>query len=353
MVPRDILALLRVAILLVVGCQGICPPLPAEPVEQANKPICEMENSTSVAAVLFLPKSNRLVQGGGYVFGPGELTFCEATTLKSILVRKDHKLAIWALAASPDGSKVATGGGYGEVKVYDAKSGDVLADLNASGKDRDGCYTNALAFSSDGRLLASGACAVVKLWDMKTMKELVSVPGVETAPHGLAFSPDDKFLVFNDWKAIRFWDVEKGREAFKIPKNASSINDSKLLFTPDGKSLIYSCDDEDLSLIHVWDLEQKKETRVFKGHTRFLSGNEVAVIALTLDREGKYLISGGGDETVRIWDLASGKQLVCLTGNKAIIRGLAVSAGNKYLVACSDKLIRVWDLQKLLKDASK
>ncbi len=124
---------------------------------------------------------------------------------------------------------------------------------------------------------------------------------------------------------------------------------SGLAFTPGGQRVLASGDGDDCSLIREWDLESKKQTRVFKGHARYLRGLEVGVITLTLDREEKYLLSGGGGETVRIWDLASGKEIACLGGNKAIVRSIAVSEGNKYLVTCSDKLIRVWELQQILK----
>src|SRR5262245_50283671 len=123
----NILPGLGVALLLIIADQGTRVSPPSEPGGSADKPICEKENSLhrSVTAAIFLPKSDRLVLGGGYWAGPGELTFCKTTTLESVLLRKDHKLSIWSLAASPDGSKVATGGGSGEVKVYDAASGKV------------------------------------------------------------------------------------------------------------------------------------------------------------------------------------------------------------------------------------
>ncbi len=106
-------------LLLVFACGA------SAPAASASRPVCQMTNTlyTSVSAALFLPRNDRLVLDGGYWLGPGELSFCETTTLKPMRVCKDHKLSIWSLAASPDGKHLATGGGFGEVKVYDADSG--------------------------------------------------------------------------------------------------------------------------------------------------------------------------------------------------------------------------------------
>lgn len=133
--------------------------------------LCQRENCPypSVGCALFLPRSDRLVLGGGDWLGPGELAFSVTTSLKREKVLTEHKLAICSVAASPDGSRIATGGGFGEVKIYDSKTNKVLAHLDAGGE-----YTDALAFSSDGRLLANGAMGAVTLWDVKTHKTLFS-----------------------------------------------------------------------------------------------------------------------------------------------------------------------------------
>lgn len=333
-----------VLLLFVFLGQGTFSSAPHDPGEQTPKPICEIPNPRFVHVAAFLPTNERVLLGGGDCFGPGELRLCKISTLEPERIQKEHQWSIWSVAVSPDGTKIATGGGFGEVKVCDALSGKVLAHFDAGGD-----YTYALAFSSDGHLLANAACASVKIWDMQTLTELARVPNVKSAPHGIAFSPDDKLLVFTDDREVRFWDVKTRKDAFKIP----GVSASPILFTPDGEDVIFSGDLEEPGLIRVWNLKAQKQTRVFKGHANTFRGSTAAVIALARDKQGKYLVSGGGDQTVRLWELATGKELLCLSDHKAIVRSVDISKGNQYLVTCSDVLIRVWDFKQLFKVASR
>jgi WD40 repeat protein len=91
----------------------------------------------------------------------------------------------WALAFSPDGSRLATGFGAGFVKVYDAATGEESLSL-----PHHGGRILSVAFSPDGTLLATGGLDPPTLWDLATGQVLGTFPGNTAMVNGLAFSPD-------------------------------------------------------------------------------------------------------------------------------------------------------------------
>ncbi|MGH9455788.1 MAG: WD40 repeat domain-containing protein, partial [Terriglobia bacterium] len=105
--------------------------------------------------------------------------------------------------------------------------------------------------------------------------------------------------------------------------------------TPDGKQAVSASWDNTLK---VWDLTSGKELRTLTGHTGW-----VTAVAVTPD--GKQAISGSEDKTLKVWDLASGKELRTLTGHTGAVTAVAVTPDGKQAVsASSDNTLKVWDL---------
>jgi pleiotropic regulator 1 len=67
------------------------------------------------------------------------------------------------------------------------------------------------------------------------------------------------------------------------------------------------------------------------------------VRSLDVDPDNQYFVSGGGDRTIKIWDLASGTLKVTLTGHISAVRGLGLSSRHPYLFSCGeDKMVKCW-----------
>ena len=79
---------------------------------------------------------------------------------------------------------------------------------------------------------------------------------------------------------------------------------------------------------------------------RVISGHLGWVRSLTVEPGNQWFVSGAGDRTIKIWDLASGTLRLTLTGHISTVRGLAVSPRHPYLFSCGeDKTVKCWDLE--------
>jgi WD40 repeat protein len=105
--------------------------------------------------------------------------------------------------------------------------------------------------------------------------------------------------------------------------------------TPDGKRAVSASYDNTLK---VWDLASGKELQTLAGHSHWVNA-----VAVTPD--GKRAVSASRDQTLKVWDLASGKELRTLAGHRAEVYGVAVTPDGKRVVSASkDRTLKVWDL---------
>lgn len=108
-----------------------------------------------------------------------------------------------------------------------------------------------------------------------------------------------------------------------------------IAFSPDGRQAVSGSEDR---TVRLWDVASGRELRRFDGHAK-----DVAAVALSPD--GLQVISGGDDRVLRLWDVGSGRELRRFEGHTDKVRALAFSADGKFVISGShDGTVRLWDV---------
>jgi WD40 repeat protein len=230
-----------------------------------------------------------------------------------------------AVAFSPDGKRLASGGEFEPIFLWDPKTGKEMQTLpNPSG-------VWALAFSADGKLLAVvGATEFFYLWDPATGKEMGRLEVTRGCVRDLAFAPRGHLLVTADMDCARLWNAAEKKMLHTLETEKAAVH--AVAFSPDGRSVAAACDD---AMVRVWDTTGKLRYRL-KGHAGDIK-------AVRYSRDGKHLVTAGPKETC-VWDTAKGKSLGGL-GKTPVGAGSAAFSPDGKLLALGtiDGRVRLWD----------
>jgi WD40 repeat protein len=192
-------------------------------------------------------------------------------------------------ALNPQGTLVAAGCHEGPVRLWDARTGQAVAEL--AGHEKGSID---VAFSPDGTQLATtGFDGTVRLWDVATRTPRALLRGHTKAVWRVAYRADGGLLASaSSDKTVRFWNPQTHAERGFVPLGSLVYG---VAFSPDGTRLAAGCADNTIRLI---DVARRQEVAELRGHADY-------VHALAWSPDGKRLVSGSGDFTVRVWDTLS------------------------------------------------
>jgi WD40 repeat protein len=235
-----------------------------------------------------------------------------------ILTFKGHSGWVSSVAFSPDGKRLASGSHYGGLKLWDAASGqEILTLTGLSGPvysvdfdsvDFDSVGVNSVAFSPDGKRLASGSFqGALKLWDAVSGQEILTFKGHSGRVDSVAFSPDGKRLASGShYGGLKLWDASSGQEILTLKGHSAAV--LSVAFGPDGKRLASGADDGTVKLFDArpWTAELRTEREAL-GLVIFLSekglSKEAGLKAIATDGTITDLVRQRGLELAPLyWD---------------------------------------------------
>jgi len=283
----------------------------------------------------------------------------EVASGKEVGLVAGHSSAVANLALVPDGKTAISRGQDHTVRIWDLASASqqqqfaVPAAMHA-------------AFSADGQLLALGNLGTLHVWDARAGKEIKQWKGHDKGLVGMALSGDGKVLASRSRdKTIRLWEARTGKELHNIadPVDAGGANpggavgaanfdsnDLSLLFAPDG-AILAALPTGGLSgyyfpqrpapkdnTIRLWDVATGKMIRRFDENKSFM-------ITSAYSPDGRTIATANSNNTISLWEVISGKErLQFKTDTTRHIHALAFSADGKFLVGGGpDATVRFWD----------
>jgi WD40 repeat protein len=245
-------------------------------------------------------------------------------------VRRIHSTRgrFYAARFSPDGQLLATTTPYDvAVQVFETATGRFVHRFSAP-RNVDGC----LAFSPDRRLLAVGnRCGRCELWDLANGRPLGLYQGPPCSDGGFLFTPAGRLLRWGaDGVAVHVWDGKSGTVLSPLAGHSESVR--SVAFALDGRT-VYSAS----AAGHVcqWEAATGKELQSIHLQTVNLPdvGNEPP-LEVCLSPDGRYLAAASFERPLRLWDLATGRQVRVFKTDLPIPDGvLAISQDGSLLAA--------------------
>ena len=343
----------------------------------------------TVRVAVFSPDKSLLASAGS----SGAIRLWDIDTGKLRTTITGHTSPVTSIALSPDGSTLATGNydqliqlwdlltqqhkgtipdvknPYGSSVVAYSPDNTILAEgrmdsvrlLDINTLQQKVSLTghrgsiDTVAFSPDGRTFAIGARydKKIHLWNVHTGEQKLTLKGYTDRIYSLAFSPDGATIASAETlspgeEAIRLWDTKTGTLHKTLANLINPIRGQRLpvisiAFSPDGKtvaSLDVSSD------VQLWDVETRKHNTTLKANLEDIYGYYGENSAIAFSPDGTTLVSTGLHFTINVWDVETGKHQKALKGHSGRVTSLEYTADGTTLASASkDGTVLLWPMK--------
>lgn len=238
---------------------------------------------------------------------------------------------VTALAFSADGRVLASGHDDGRVRFWDAATQQFLGEIAAHP-----AAVSAIAFAPAGdRVATAGEDRAVRVWDADSHQKIAKLLSHTDRIPALAWSPDGALLVSAGWDtSARVWDGTNPDPVMLLNSHSDQV--LAVAFSPDGRLLATADSDDD---IHLWsDPSAGTVGHVLRGHA-----DEIRCLAFSPD--GARLASAGADRVVHVWDVRDGRLIAGPNPKgKHFVAAFPGPGGSLRLASTGGPAFRVWDV---------
>lgn len=316
----------------------------AHPPATEAKPADVMAKLPKIAPKAAVPKAihalafsarAKLIAAGGF----GSVQLLDPQTRESVRVLKDIAGKVNALVFSADGQSLfAAAGDAGVTGVayqYRVSDGTLVRKFEGH---TDALY--ALALSPDGMTLVTGGYdQAIRFWNLADGKEARLLKGHNGGVFGLCFRPDGKVLASASAdRTVKLWEVATGKRLDTLSQPLKEQN--ALAFAPDGKTIAAGGAD---SRIRVWSVTSS----AFEGSNKLLAtrfAHEGTILNLAYSSDGQTLISTASDRAVKLWAVSTLTEREVLDKQSDWSPGLALVDGNRLAVGRLDGTLAIYDV---------
>jgi WD40 repeat protein/formylglycine-generating enzyme required for sulfatase activity len=212
----------------------------------------------------------------------------DSRTKEQVATLSGHLNSVRSLAISSDNRLLVTGSLDKTVKVWDLEAKKELVTFNGHTSD-----INSVAISQDCKIIASASSdKTVKIWDLETKRELTTLKGHTNQVTTVAFSLKGDILASGGKdKSIKLWNLSTMKEIYTLTKHDQPI--ISLFFSPDDKHLVSLSKEEKATEVKLWNLSTKEQEEHIV---------EQDINCVTFSPDGKRLIAGKTDGSIKLWD---------------------------------------------------
>lgn len=257
---------------------------------------------------------------------------------KKVMNLVGHDYAVYSISFDPKGKFLASGSSDSTVRLWDVATGKQISKITGHT-----AAVNTVAFSTDGNKLASGSKdQALKVWDVHTTNSFLQI-AESSKVNSVAFSVNGKTIACGSWDGtIDLWDSASGKNVKKFAGHSGKVH--CVAFSADGKLLasgagIYDDDREEYQdcNIRLWNVATGKELVRCVGHSE-------PIKSVVFSPDGQVVASGSWDNTIRLWDVATGEKIATLNGYSQNVRAIAFSPNAKTIASSWDSGVRLWDV---------